>query len=115
MAFNVRIFGHRGTRQLPVTNPMQMQADTVQVLEQPYEFSQVISVSAVAASSAADPSTKVQLLRIEVPDGQTVRYEINPPNRTTAASTNSPSLSGKDQFFFGTGWTVSLIDAAGLL
>jgi hypothetical protein len=114
MAFNVRIFGHRGTRQLPVTNPLQMQADSVQVLEQPYEFSQVISVSAVAASSLADPSTKVQLLRIEVPDAATIRYEINPPGRSVAAGTQSPSLSGKDQFFFGVGWTISMIDAAGL-
>lgn len=115
MAFNVRVFGHRGIRQMPNVLPKQFSSDSVFQLEQPYEFAETVSVSSVAASSTAQASgDKTQVLRIEVPDGQTIRYEINPPGRTTVASSASPSLSGKDQFAFAQGWTVSMIDAAAL-
>lgn len=120
MAFNVRLFGHRSLEQM-IHKDRQFTGDTVFNLHQPYEWSQVISVSAVAQSSAPitadNASSDVQILRIEVPDGQAIRYEINPPTRAggvLAASTNSPILSGHDQFYFRGGWTISLIDAAGL-
>jgi hypothetical protein len=114
LAFNCRVFGHRGVTHLHVVLPKQFSSDSVSQLEQPPEFAQVISVSGVATSSAADAGTKTTLLRIEVADGQTVRYEINPPGRNAVAGNASPSLSGKDVFAFAPGWTVSLIDAAGL-
>ena len=114
MSFNVRIFGYRGIQQLPLVLPKQYSADSVFQLIQPYEFSQVISVSGTAASSTADTGTETRILRIEVPDGSSVRYEINPSGRAVVASTNSPILSGHDQFYFMPGWTVSLIDAANL-
>ena len=113
MAFNVRIYGYRGTSQLPSVQQKQMQADSVQVLVQPYEFAQVLATNgATAVSSAADPSTKVTILRVEVPDAQSIRYEINPPGRSVAAGNQSPILSGRDQFFFGTGWTISIVEAS---
>lgn len=118
MAFNVRIFGYRGIEQLPVVLPKQFSSDAVYQLMQPYEFAETIVVSNVAASSSANVAAdKVSILRIEVPDGQTIRYEINPPNRpggVVTAASGSPALSGKDQFYFKPGWTVSLIDAADL-
>lgn len=118
MAFNVRVYGHRGIMQMPLVLPKQFSSDSIFQLVEPYEWGQVISVSAVAASSsavAAPDATKI--LRIEVPDGSTVRYEINPPNRTggaVVANTASPRISGFNQFYFGPSWTISLIDAAGL-
>lgn len=115
MSFNTRIFGHSGIQQIENIRPKQYSADSVYTLVQPYTFSQVLSTSAVAVSSAPNVVTTTTILRIEVPDGQTIRYEINPPGRNVAASTNSPSLSGKDQFYFAPGWSVSVIDAAGLL
>lgn len=114
MAFNCRIFGHRGITQIHETLPKQFSADSVHVLVQPYEFSQVISVSAAAASSAPDAGTRTKILRIEIPDGQTVRYEINPPGRNVAAGNLSPRMSGFDQVEFAPGWTISLIDATAL-
>lgn len=122
MAFNVRLYGHQGIVPLRVVEgEAQARSDSVFQLKQPYVWAQTISVSATAASSTAvttpvsgfsnDPTT---VLRIEVPDGSTVRYEINPPNRSTVAASVSPSLSGKDQLQFGAGYTISLIDAAGL-
>ena len=44
------------------------------------------------------------------PDYYGIRYEINPPGRGVAAGANSPSLSGKDQFAFAPGWSVSIAD-----
>lgn len=118
MAYNVRVFGHRGLEQMPIVKPRQFTSETVFQLAQPYEFAQTLSVSAVAVSSApvadSNSGASVNILRIEVPDGQTVRYEINPPSRNVVAGVNSPSLSGKDQFYFKSGFTVSLIDASAL-
>jgi hypothetical protein len=115
MAFNVRVFGYRGIRQMDNVLPKQFSSDSVFYLDQPYEFSQLLVADVAAVSSAPDAvHDKVTILRVEVPDGQTIRYEINSPGRNVAAGVNSPSLSGKDQFGFSPGWTISIIDAAGL-
>lgn len=115
MAFNVRVHGYRGVEQLPVNLPKQFASDAVYQLVQPYEFAEVVSVSSVAASSTAQSaSDKTQILRVEVPDGESIRYEINPPGRSTVASTSSPILSGINQFYFRAGWSISMIDASGL-
>lgn len=117
MAFNVRIFMHTGLAQMALPKPKQFSSDSVFQLTQPYEFGQVISVSSVAASSSpvADaPGRPVTILRIEVADLSTIRYEINPPGSSRVAGNASPRLTGNDQFEFRSGWTVSMIDAAGL-
>lgn len=114
MAFNVRCFAHEGLTQMPLIMPKQYSADSVFHLSQPYLWSQVVSVSSVAASIAPNNTARVTILRIEVPDGQSVRYEINPSGRSVVASTNSPILSGHDQFVFAPGWSLSLIDASSL-
>lgn len=118
MAFNVRVFGYRGLQQMPNVLPKQYSADSVFQVIEPYEWGQMISVSAAVASTAAQAlPDETQMIRIEVPDGDTIRYEINPPNRTGGvinAGEHSPSLSGKDYFYFRQGWTVSMIDAAAL-
>lgn len=122
MAFNVRIFGHQGIVAMKVVNDAgQQHSDSVYQLSQPYVWTQELSVSGSAVSSTAvtvpvsgfsnDPTA---VLRIEVPDGQAIRYEINPPGRTTVAGAGSPKMSGADQFQFGSAWVVSIIDAAGL-
>lgn len=114
MSFNVRIFAYEGLTQMQLVRPQQFSSDSVFQLTQPYKWGQVISVSAVAASSSPDATTNVNILRIEVPDGQSIRYEINPSGRAVVAGTSSPILSGHDQFQFAPGWSVSLIDAAAL-
>ena len=118
MAFNVRIFGYRGMTQLPVTLPKQFASDAVYQLTQPYEWRETVSATGAAASTAAQAAPdQTRIVRIEVPDGETIRYEINPPNRSggaVVAGANSPSLSGINHFEFAQGWTISIIDAAGL-
>ena len=116
MAFNVRAFGYRGMRQLPNMDNKQFTGDTVYALEEPYEWSQVLNVNGdvmtpfVGPGSAADKSN---ILRIEVPAGSAVRYEINPPGRNIAAGNASPLLTQSDVFPWSVGYTLSLVDAAG--
>lgn len=110
--YNVRIFGFRGVTQLPLILAKQMSTDSVVQLVQPYEFSLVIPVviGGAAVSSAPNLAVATVLLRIEVPDGQQIRFEINPPGRGIGAGNQSQSLSGKDQFAFAPGWSVSIAD-----
>lgn len=114
MAFNCRLFAHEGLSQMRLILPNQYSADSVFQLTQPYLWSQVISVSGSPVSSAPDSTPRVTIIRIEVPDGQSIRYEINPSGRAVVAGTQSPILSGMNNFVFAQGWSVSLIDAASL-
>lgn len=114
MAYNLRIFGFRGIQQLPLVLPRQYSADSVFQLVYPYEFSQLLVINGatpVSSSPTAAPDA-TQLLRIEVPDGQSIRYEVNSPGRTTAAGTQSPIMSGINQLYFRQGWVLSAVDAA---
>lgn len=121
MSFNVRLFGHSGLTRMEVRNPHQFSSDSVFQLTQPYLWaSGPLPSNALTPVSYTNTSTPAgqtldgtQVLRIEVPDGQAIRYEVNPPNRNVAASTNSPILTGSNQIAFGSGWTFSFIDASG--
>jgi hypothetical protein len=117
MTFNVRLFGYRGMRQLPHLAQHQFTSDTVYALEEPYEWSQVIAITGtVMAPSFISPSPDpARILRIEVPDGAAVRYEINPYGRSVAAGNQSPKLTGSDVFPWAIGYSVSLVDAASFL
>lgn len=116
-AFNARIFGYAGTRQVAQGVPKHFNADSVFVRDEPYLWSQVIVVNGAApVASAVQPNDKATMLVIEVPDGQTIRYEINPNGPGTATARNagntSPRLSGIDAFEWFSGATVSFVDAA---
>lgn len=122
MPFTVRIFGHDGLSRMKVlgAGAGQLSTDSVFQLNQPYLWTQQLAtngLSPVASSVAPTPAGKANdptdVLRIEVPDAQAIRYEVNPPNRNVAASVNSPILSGLNQIKFGAGWTISIIDASG--
>jgi hypothetical protein len=115
MPFNVRIFAHRSLEQM-VHKDRQYTSDTVFVLTQPYEWAQRLTAGGVAVDSLRivddNPQAGVNILRIEVPPGEAIRYEINPPGRAVAASIDSPILSGNDQFYFRSGYSISVIDAS---
>ena len=118
MSFNVRLFGYRGILQIQQNMVKQHNADSVFVLDEPRVWSQLISVSAVAAVSAVQSPDLATVVMIEIPDGQLIRYEVQPngPNASTArvAGTNSPRKGGVDFIQWGAGFTISMIDAAGL-
>ena len=116
MAFNVRIFGYRGIVQGLIQIPRQDSKDSLFMLYQPYEF------SAVAASNGATPvtigpsglatSADLSLIcRVEIPDGNTIRYEVNTPSTSRVAGNTSPTLTGILQIAWGPGWSMSFVDA----
>jgi hypothetical protein len=116
--FNVRVIAFRGIRQLPKVLPQEFSSDSVYQLEHPPEWSQTIIAGAAAVSTAPDTvHDRVRIIRIEVPDGEAIRYEINPPNRAggvVAANSNSQRFYGSDEFPFYPGWSLSVIDASAL-
>lgn len=117
MSFNVRIFRYRGMRQIQQILVKQFNADSVFVLEEPYIGSEVLVVNgATPVSSTPVANDGSQILRIEVPDGQQIRYEINPSGPTASnarlAGNTSPRLSGFDNFQWGAGYSISVVDAA---
>jgi hypothetical protein len=121
MAYNVRLFGHAGLARMTVISAGQFSSDSVFQLTQPYLWTQLLSCSAVAVSSVVNPVPAGQsldattILRIEVPDGQSIRYEVNNGlARNITAGTQSPILTGRDQIKWGANFTLSIVDAAGL-
>ena len=102
--------------QTPIQIPRQDSKDSVFVLYQPYEgATSAISngLTAVTLGPFANPNDQSSILRVEVPDGQAIRYEANPPSRSAVASGGSPILTGIQHIMWGPGWTLSFIDAAG--
>lgn len=120
--FNARLYTYAGIVQIHQRLVKQYSADSVFLLDEPYLASQLLVVPAGggAIASAVFPTPdKSTILRIEIPDGQQVRYEINPngPLATNArvAGSTSPRLSGFDQFAWGAGYSLSLCDASAFL
>lgn len=119
MSFPVRIFGHAGLARMTVISAGQFSSDSVFQLTQPYLWTQLLvtngatpvnsTVPALPAGMSLDATT---ILRIEVPDGQSIRYEVNPPGRNIAAGSQSPILTGRDQIKWGQTFTLSIVDAA---
>lgn len=113
MTFFVRIFAHEGLAQMRLILPVQHTEDTVFQLTQPYLWSAVLTTNgATPVASAPDATPRVTILRIEVADGNSIRYEINPSGRNVSAGNASPILSGHDNYLFAPGWSISIVDAA---
>ena len=113
MSFNVRVFGYRGVRNIPRVSQQQFSGDSVDVLDEPYLWRQLLVVNGtVPPAFTIQLPDKSTLLRIEVPDNSAVRFEINPPGRNVAADGSSPRLVGDNNFGWGEGFALSLVDAA---
>lgn len=118
MSFPVRLYGHAGLARMTVISAGQFSSDSVFQLTQPYLWTQLLSASGTAVSStipalpAGMSLDATTILRIEVQDGQSIRYEVNPPGRNIAAGTQSPILTGRDQIKWGQTFTLSIVDAA---
>lgn len=120
MAFNLRIFGYSGIIQVEQRLIKQFSSDAVFLNEEPCLWSQVISCSAVAAVSTVvnlTPDT-TKFVMVEVPDGQQIRYEVQPQGPTATGARTASTLSRRASGFFPLAWspgvTLSAIDAAGL-
>lgn len=113
MAFNVRTFGYRGIRAIPRKDFVQFTSDSVSMLDEPYEWRQLLLVNGTIppAFTTVLPDLST-IIRVEVPDGQAIRYEINSPGRSVVADASSPRQVGDQQYPFGPGWSISIVDAA---
>ncbi|MFA6267664.1 MAG: hypothetical protein WC670_18350 [Pseudolabrys sp.] len=114
MTFTVRIFGYRGNTQMRDVLPKQYSADSVRMLEEPYEWGQaLVSNGLTAVTSVSNTAQdRVSMLKVEVPDGESIRYEVVPPGGTRSVGVNSPRMSGTDFYPFFPGWTFQFIDHA---
>jgi hypothetical protein len=113
MSFSVRVFGYRGIRNFPRVSWQQKADDSVNVLEEPYEWRQLLSVNGTIppAFTTVNPDA-AQILRVEVPEGQAIRYELNSPGRNVVADGASPKQVGDQNYPWGPGWSISIVDAA---
>lgn len=116
MVDKIRVFGYAGTVQLEQRMLKSNNAESVFVAQEPYEWSVVLVLNgATPVQMPVQANDKATLIRIEVPDSKTIRYEIQPngPIPTArVAGDGSPRLSGVDLFQWFSGATVSIIDAA---
>ena len=114
MSAVVRVFTHAGIVAAKVdAGGGRFSTDSVYFLRQPYLGRQTITATSSAAQSSLSTIAinKTTLVHVEVQDGKTVHIEINPPNRSVAASTDSPTTRGKTSFEFGPEWTISVLEA----
>lgn len=112
MAFNLNVFGYRGFKQIPTVHPHQ-HSETVNLgFFQPYEFrQQVVSAGAtpVATAPTAAPDLTA-LLYVEIPSGNSIRYEVKPPGSTRVVDASSPLMAASDWVSFSQGWTFQFIE-----
>lgn len=118
--YNVHVYGHQALVRLPVVADSKAPpaTDSILVLSQPYLWVQTLAVMVnspgTPVSTTIDPKqAQTNFIRVEIPDGQTIRFEIDNQASNRQANANSPTLSGKDQIQFGPDWMFSCIDATG--
>ena len=121
MSFNVRLFGYAGIIQVHERMVKQYNSDSVFLNEEPCLWSQIINCTNIAASStvvALTPDT-TKLVCVEVPDAAQIRYEVQPRGPTGTGARVAGNASRRASGFFmlqwDPGYTLSVIDAAGLL
>ena len=110
MSAVVRVFYHAGLTTATVAAGTRFSTDSVAMLKQPYiERASVTATDSAAQSVAAAPS-KTTLAYVQVQEGKTVHYEVNPETRSVSADTSSPLLSGTTQIECGPGWSFSFLE-----
>ena len=114
---NVRLIGYAGLVQIQANLLKQYTAEGVFVRQEPPLWRQKIALNgATPVESVVQADDKAKIVIIEVDDGVTVRYEVNPggplSSNHVAASTNSPRMNGDNPIQWFAGATVSFVDAA---
>lgn len=112
MTATVRVFFHAGVTTAAVAAGTRYTTDSVAMLKQPYLSRSVLTASTGAAVTSAASPNGTKLVFVQVEEGKSVNYEVNPENRTTEADTSSPILTGQTQLECGPGWTLSFIEHA---
>jgi hypothetical protein len=114
MSATVRVFTHAGITSAKVdAGGGRFTTDSVFLLKQPYLGKETLTATtgtAVSSSRLTAPKGS-SVLSVEVQPGKTIHYEINPSNRSVAATTDSPTLRERTNFEFGPDWSISVLEA----
>lgn len=112
MAATCRMFTFSGLMTAPVASGSKnFSTDSVGLLKYPYLANETITASGSAQSTASALSPNgVQVMLVQVQQGKAVHIEVNTPNRSVAATVNSPIVTGDQIFKFGEGWSISLLE-----
>lgn len=112
MAFAVRIFTYPGIVAAIQPQIVQQSSDSVFMLRDPYIGGQKLTSNGATEVASTPLDTGTHVLRIEVDDGNTIRYEIRMGPNTRPASTGSPSISGREIIFASAGAVFAFVDAS---
>ena len=112
MSFNVRIFAYPGIVAAIQPQIVQQSADSVFMLRDPYIAGQKLASNGATEVASTPLPAGTKLLRVEVDDGSTIRYEVRMGANQRSASTNSPTLSGREIIFVSDGAVFAFVDAA---
>lgn len=114
MSIAVNVFCHGELAVAPVGASSNRYSTDSLFLAPPYLAKEQLTVTTGAAVSSSPNTapTGCAILRVEVPTGKLVAYELNRKNEDPprVADATSPTIEGRATLMFGPGWTVSLLD-----
>lgn len=106
----VKVFYHQGISQVPFASGSKYATDSVGTVKQPYINKASVSVDNVTAASVDAAGAGSGVALVQVQSGKVVHVEVNPPNRSTAATTGSLSIRGDTTFVVGPDWSFSFLE-----
>lgn len=116
MTFKVRLFAYSGIAPVLQPQTVQQSNDSVFVLRDPYLAGQALQSNGVTPVVSAAMPAGTRVVRVEVDDGNTIRYEViagaNSGGGARAAGVNSPALSGRDLVWMSDGAIFQFVDQA---
>lgn len=111
---NVRIYGYGGLSQVQPLMPRHLSKSIVLLPEEGYQWMQLLPVDNITPQqTAVIIPDRANMIRVEVPDGQSIYYEMNMggPSASNArlAGPLSPSMVGFEAFPWYPGATISVL------
>jgi len=106
----VRCFYHQGIAQVPFASGTKYATDSVGTFKQPYISRSTVTADNVTAQSTAAAPAGSGVALVQVQQGKSVHVEVNPPNRSTAADTDSMIIRGDVTFVVGPDWSFSFLE-----
>jgi hypothetical protein len=117
MSATVRLFAYDGVIVMPIgSDNGHLAQHSGFMFKERYKARQTLTVdTGTPQTTAAALSTHagIRLLRVQVESGKRVHYEMTPSGYDAQiADTSSPIISEDETLQFGTGWTISLLEAS---
>jgi hypothetical protein len=114
MTASVRLFSYAGVSAITWATNNQLATNAAYVFQEPYLGSAAITASGTAQTVSSVAPANSRVLRIEVQKGSVIHYEISRPGvSATVATTNSPTIEGKENCDWGPNYQISILLAGG--